>query len=101
LLVFAALLPTLLWPGDATWINDEPRLIASAWYANQDGRLATGGLWGNFGVRYGPLPTQIYQALLLLSHEPETLLFLRAASCAVVSGAAVTPSRWQTSRAFR
>ena len=35
-----ALLPTLLWPGDTPWVNDEPRLIASAWHANQAGELA-------------------------------------------------------------
>jgi len=40
--------------------------------------LARGGLWGNFGIRYGPLPTWIYQALLLLSHDPVTLVAIRA-----------------------
>ncbi len=82
LLVAAALALTILWPGDATWLSDEPRLLAEAWHANHDGELARGGLWGNFGIRYGPLPTWIYQALLLITHDPETLLLLRALLCA-------------------
>ncbi len=80
-----AVLPTVLWPGDVSWINDEPRLIAAAWHANDAHTLATGGLYGNFGVRYGPLPTQIYQALLLLTHDPVTLALLRSLFCASVT----------------
>jgi hypothetical protein len=73
---------TVAHPGDVSWINDEPRLIAAAWHANHDGALATGGLYGNFGIRYGPLATHVYQALLLVTHEPVTLAVLRSLLCA-------------------
>ncbi|MEQ1861901.1 MAG: hypothetical protein ABMA13_18435 [Chthoniobacteraceae bacterium] len=86
-LVALALGLTLLWPGDATWLSDEPRLIAEAWHANHDHELARGGLWGNFGIRYGPLPTWIYQVLLLFTHDPVTLLALRALLCAGATAA--------------
>ena len=84
-LLLIALAPLLLWPGDIPWLIDEPRLIANAWHANQDGALATAGLAGNFGVRYGPLPTQIYQALLLATHDPATLVILRGLLCGGVT----------------
>lgn len=88
LLVLALLLITL-WPGDVSWLLDEPRLIATAWHANHDHQLAVGGLYGNFGIRYGPLPTQIYQLLLLVTHDPFTLVVLRALLCAGVTGGAL------------
>jgi hypothetical protein len=75
----------VLWPGDVSWLMDEPRLIAAAWHANHDRQIAVGGLYGNFGIRYGPLPTQIYQLLLLITHDPLTLVVLRALLCAGVS----------------
>lgn len=81
LLISVALALTLLWPGDVSWGSDEPRLIAEAWHANHDRELARGGLWGNFGIRYGPLPTWIYQALLLITHDPIALVVLRALLC--------------------
>lgn len=89
LFIFAALCITLLWPGDASWCSDEPRLIAEAWHANHDHELARGGLWGNFGIRYGPLPTWIYQALLVFTHDPTTLLFIRALLCSATTAAAL------------
>jgi hypothetical protein len=85
--VFAALALTLLWPGDALWHIDDPRLLAEAWHANRDGRLIWGGLWGNFGVRYGPFAEWIYQGLLLITHQPVVLLALRALLCAGTTAA--------------
>lgn len=81
----AAVLPVFIWPGDVPWTNDEPRLLAAAWHANHDGRLASGGLYGNFGLRYGPLPTQIYQVLLTLAPDPLGFAVLRSALCAGVT----------------
>jgi hypothetical protein len=80
-----AVAPAIFWPGDVSWINDEPRLIAAAWHANAAHTLAVGGLYGNFGIRYGPLATQIYQALLLITHDPVTLAVLRSLLCAGVT----------------
>ena len=88
-LVLLALVPVVLWPGDVSWLIDESRIIANAWHANHDGQLAAGGLYGNFGIRYGPLPTQIYQALLLLTHDPATLVVLRGLLAAGVTGGAL------------
>jgi len=88
-LLVLALMLIALWPGDVSWLLDEPRLIATAWHANHDHQLAVGGLYGNFGIRYGPLPTQIYQLLLLVTHDPFTLVVLRALLCAGVTGGAL------------
>jgi hypothetical protein len=88
-LVVLALVLIALWPGDVSWLMDEPRLIATAWHANHDGQIAVGGLYGNFGIRYGPLPTQIYQLLLLVTHDPFALVVIRALLCAGVSGFAL------------
>lgn len=85
--LFAAVALTLLWPGDVPWQIDEPRLIANAWHANHDREMVPGGLWGNFGIRYGPLPTWTYQGLLLLTHDPVTLALLRALLCVGVTAA--------------
>jgi len=87
-LVLALALVTL-WPGDVSWLMDEPRLIAAAWHANHGGHLVVGGLYGNFGIRYGPLPTQMYQLLLLLTHDPITLVVLHGLLCAGVTGGAL------------
>lgn len=78
----AAVVPAVLWAGDISWINDEPRLIAKAYHANRELRLETKGLSGNFGIPYGPLPTHIYQLLLLLTHDPVLLAAIRAGLCA-------------------
>lgn len=88
-LVLLALVPVVLWPGDVSWLIDESRILATAWHANHDGQLADGGLYGNFGIRYGPLPTQIYQLLLLLTHDPIALVVLRGLLCAGGSAAAL------------
>lgn len=80
-----ALCPTVLWPGEVFWLIDEPRLIANAWHHNNDHGLANCGLFGNMGFPYGPLPTQIYQALLMVTHDPFVLVLLRAILCAGVT----------------
>ena len=83
--MLAAVIPAMLWPGDNLWTNDEPRLIANAWHSNAAWHPAWGGLWGNFGIRYGPLPTQIYQFLLCLTHDPLVLAALRGAIASAVT----------------
>jgi hypothetical protein len=83
--LLAAVIPAVLWPGDNLWTNDEPRLIANAWHSNAAWHPAWGGLWGNFGIRYGPLPTHIYQLLLCITHHPLVLAALRGGFCAAVT----------------
>ena len=80
--MLAALIPVVMWPGDVSWLIDEPRLIANAFYFNQDHMPAHTGLFGNFGVPYGPVPTQTYQVLLWFTHDPEMLVVLRGLLCA-------------------
>ena len=82
LLALATLIPVALYPGDVAWLIDEPRLIANAFYSNQEFLPSASGLFGNFAVPYGPVPTQIYQLLLLLTHNPFTLVILRGLLCA-------------------
>jgi hypothetical protein len=83
--LLAAVVPAVLWAGDVSWIQDEPRLLAKAFHANARGALESHGLNGNFGVPYGPLPTHIYQLLLLITHDPVTLAGMRAGACAGVT----------------
>jgi hypothetical protein len=86
LLALATLLPVVLWPGDVSWRIDEAQLIANAFYFNQDHMPAHTGLFGNFGVPYGPVPTQTYQALLAITHDPLALVVLRGLLCACLTG---------------
>jgi hypothetical protein len=80
--------PALL-PGDAQWVNDEALLVGGALDANAAGRPATRGLLGNQGVVYGPFPTWLYQAYLLLSHDLVALVALRAVLVTAVTAAAL------------
>ena len=68
----------LLFPGDAPFINDEPMLIANAFFANQQHELAQLGLQGTRGYSYGPLPTWAYQAFLVFSRDLCLLVLVRA-----------------------
>jgi hypothetical protein len=76
--------PTVMWPGAVSWMCDEPMLIAQAHYYNAAHMLAVHGLNGNMFVPYGPLPTQIYQLMLLFTHDPRTLVAIRAFGCATM-----------------
>lgn len=70
----------LLWPADAPWINDEPRLIDLAVQCKNSGRIvATHGLMGSRGFVYGPFPTWIYTALVSISNDLVKIVRLRAA----------------------
>ncbi len=77
-LLIVALVPALLFPGDAPFINDEPQLLLNALSANDAGTLALRGLMGTKGISYGPLPTWIYQALLMVTRDPVVLVALHA-----------------------
>jgi hypothetical protein len=78
-LLVLALVPVLLFPGDAPFINDEPQLLLSALSANHARTLASSGLWGSNGIPYGPVPTWIYQVLLVVTRDPVVLVTLHAA----------------------
>jgi hypothetical protein len=77
-LVLLAVVPAVILPGDAPFINDDAWLLLNALSANDAGILATAGLTGTKGVRYGPLPTWIYQLILLITHDPVMIVLLHA-----------------------
>jgi hypothetical protein len=89
-LILAAI-PAVIFPGDAPFVNDEPLLIMSALDSNQAHRLALHGLPGNRGLLYGPLPTWIYQVLLLITHDPIVLVAIHSA---VLAAAILVPLFW-------
>lgn len=89
LLVLLAMIPLVLWPEDVSWCIDEPRLVAAAWHANNAGQMAAHGLYGNFGVCYGPVPTQVYQLLLHITHDPYTFVVLRALLTGTITAASL------------
>jgi hypothetical protein len=65
-------------PGDIQWVGDEPMLIAGALRANRQHVVAIHGLTGTAGATYGPFPTWLYQAYLLVSSDLVLLVALRA-----------------------
>jgi hypothetical protein len=83
--LIASLLPALLWVGDTPWIYDEPAELMIALDANQHHQLAFHALSGNFSVWYGPMPIQLLQVLLLISHDPRVLIAIRAGLYATIT----------------
>ena len=65
-------------PGDIQWVGDEPMLIAGALRANRQHVVAIHGLTGTAGATYGPFPTWLYQAYLLVSSNLVLLVAVRA-----------------------
>ena len=62
--LLAALVPAVMWPGDTPWMNDEPAQIAKGFTPTRPApRVAAQRV--ALRIHYGPLPTRIYQALLL------------------------------------
>jgi hypothetical protein len=94
-LMLACALP-LLWPGDNVFIDDEPKLLALALDANQQGRLAEFGLLGTYGVVYGPGPVWLYQAFVALTHDVVLLTVAHVILIAGVTGVAL----WWLSRSL-
>ncbi len=96
-----ALIAVCLFPlvraGDVSFINDEPLLLAAALDANARGTLAPMGLLGTFGLSYGPLPTWMYQALLLITQD----LVAMARIHVVVLMAPTAAALWWLSRSLR
>jgi hypothetical protein len=95
-LAVACLIP-LIWPGDVSFINDEPQLIAKAISANRDGQLASFGLLGTYSFVYGPAPTWVYQALVAISHDLVVVVVLHALLLSVATAAAM----WWLARSLR
>jgi len=60
---------TLIYPGDAPFLNDEGQLILRALNANEARTIPSVGLQGSVGIQYGPVATWIYQILLFITHD--------------------------------
>ena len=79
LVLCAAVLCHLIWPGNTTWLNDEPLLFREALSHNRAGTWARHGLLGSRGVRYGPLPTWLYQIALRATHDLRLIVLAKSA----------------------
>jgi hypothetical protein len=95
--MIGACLLLVLFPGDTQLRNDEQDLLFAAAQANLDGRLASAGLMGSTGVRYGPLPTQFYQLALLLTSDVRNVVLIRA----IVFAVSMSVALWAIGRALR
>jgi len=90
---------TVFRPGDAPWISDEPLLLHGALYLNSTpGHFwgislpftpAAYGLLGTRGAHYGPLAVWIDQIFLSFTHNPITMIAVRAAVVAVINALAL------------
>jgi hypothetical protein len=74
-------------PGDVSLGADEAALLGRALNANAGFRLADVGLTGTAGMPYGPLPTQLSQLLLLITHDPVTFTSIRATLFILITSA--------------
>jgi hypothetical protein len=88
-LIAAAVVLAMVFPGDVPIQPDQQSLLISAANANAAHRLADYGLSGTYAYTYGPLPTQLYQLLLLLSHDLRLVIALRSAIVALTIAAAL------------
>jgi hypothetical protein len=109
LALLAIVCVTTIWPGDAPWINDEPKLFQWAIGFNQgrpaiaefpglhipftSAQIAQRGLRGTRGAVYGPFPVWIYQILLEITHDPIAIVVMRAL---LFSGATAAALYWLT-----
>jgi hypothetical protein len=90
---------TVLRPGDAPWINDEPIMMETAIRYNATRSDLYGvwlpvtpapfGLMGTRGARYGPLPIWIDQLFLAFTHNLVVMMACRAAVCSAVTAIAL------------
>lgn len=80
---------SLLWPLDATWINDEPRLIALALQANQEGILPAHGIMGSKGIFYGPFPLWFYSLVLRFTPDISAIVAVRAVLVSIITAVSI------------
>src|SRR4051794_11814 len=77
LLVAAAIVLCLILPGDVPINDDQVWMLITAAKANASHKLVQFGLSGGmFGLTYGPVPTQIYQILFLITHDLRLFILL-------------------------
>lgn len=95
--VLGAVFCHLMWPGNTTWLNDEPLLFREALAHNRAGTWAQHGLLGTRGIRYGPVPTWLYQAALRVTHDLPLIVLAKSALSLAVTLLGV----WGFSRRLR
>ncbi len=66
-----------VFPGDAVFVNDEPRFIGLALEMNRTGVWPATGLTGSRGVPHGPLPVWVHALLLRGWPDLEDLVLVR------------------------
>src|SRR6476646_3515984 len=71
-------------PGDAPWIDDEPRLIEYALQNLRAGTWPWHGILGSHGLLYGPLAPWLYQLMLAVTRD---LLWLVRLHVVLILGA--------------
>jgi hypothetical protein len=91
LVVFLVLLGCLrlAFPGDISFIADEPLIIDRALDANDAGTLVSAGLQGTRGARYGPAPTWFYQMALSMTSDLRWVAVARIALVTALTGLAI------------
>lgn len=90
---------TALRPGDAPWIYDEPLLMEMALHQNATASHfvfinlpftpARYGLKGTRGARYGPIAAWLDQIFLTFTHNPVTMVAIRAAGVSAITALAL------------
>ena len=88
LLAILGLVP-LIWPGDAPWINDEPKLVELAMLCKESGMIPSHGLMGSRGILYGPFPLWTYTALLHVTDDLVDLVRLKALLMTLITAVAL------------
>ena len=76
-LLIIGFIVTLLFPGDAVWINDEPLLIGKAYASNAAGQWCSSGLKGTVGMTYGPVAIWLYQLIMLFTQKTVLMVFFK------------------------
>lgn len=89
LVCLAFVIAPMFWPTDVPWGGDDALLMKLALQANREHHLSKAGLGGSFGYPYGPVPLQIYQGLLLITHHLPTLVRLHAGLMTAITTAAL------------
>ncbi|MGD0770306.1 MAG: hypothetical protein ABSB42_19150 [Tepidisphaeraceae bacterium] len=99
ILLIPILILTILRPGDASWVNDEPIMMEMAIRYNHTASNLYGfnlpftpcpyGLQGTRGAVYGPLPIWIDQIFLAFTHNLVVMVACRAAVFTALTALAV------------
>jgi hypothetical protein len=84
-----ACLARLAFPGDAPFLGDESMLLGRALADNASNHLTTHGLTGSRGTDYGPVPILFYRAILAFTHDPASIVVVKAVAVTLLSLTAV------------